>query len=1049
MPQFFIERPIFAWVVSIFIVLAGGISISRLPVERYPSVAPPSVSVYAAYPGATPSTLSNSVIAPIEREISGTPGLLYFESTSDTSGSAQITATFVAVTDPELAQVAVQNRLRAVEPRLPQMVRQIGLRVESSSSSFVMFLSLLSPDGRYDEEALGDFLSRNVAEELKRVPGVGRVQEFGASQALRVWIDPVQLTAFDISVEEVASAIRAQNAQVSPGRVGDAPTVPGQRVTIPLFVNGELQTVEEFQDIVLRARPDGSRVRLADVARVEMGAQSCASSTRVNRAPAVSAGIQLSPGANAVATAELIRERLDELQVGFPEGVEVRIPYDTTPFVRVSIEKVFHTFLEAMVLVFLVMFLFLQNIRYTFIPAIVAPIALMGTFAIMYVAGFSINVLTMFGMVLAIGIIVDDAIVVVENVERIMAEEGLSPKDATKKAMREITGAVIGITLVLSAVFLPMALSSGSVGTIYRQFSLSMAVSILLSAFLALSLTPALCATLLKPLHEGHDPNSGAFGWFNRGFAWLTERYSRAVAGLVRRVFIGLVAFVAVLVGVGWLAMRLPGSFLPEEDQGYWISSVQLPADATAERTNAVIREYEDFALARPGVESLVAIQGFGFSGSGPNAALMFTMLKDWDQRGGATAMGEAMASNIRFGGMRDGMMFSLVPPSVDGIGNSAGFAMRLVDRANQGQDRLMEMQGRLLGAAAQSPVLQGVYPEGLPPGSSVRIDIDRQSAEALGVSFPAINATLSAALGSMYVNDFPNAGRLQQVSPQPSPEARMQLDAVLALPVRNNEGRMVPLSAVATPRWENNPLQLVRYNGRPSVRIAGSAAPGFSSGDAMAEMERLAAELPPGYGVEWTGLSYQERLSGNEAPALLALSLLVVFLVLAALYESWSIPFSVMLVVPLGLIGALAAVTLRDMPNDVFFKVGLITLIGLSAKNAILIVEFAKHLEDQGRTAIEAAVEAARLRLRPILMTSLAFTLGVVPLLLASGASAETQRAIGTGVFGGMISGTLLAILLVPVFYVVVRRLSGRRPKALAPLTSSAGGEAHGQAEA
>jgi multidrug efflux pump len=1028
MPQFFIERPVFAWVVSVFIVLLGAIAITRLPVERYPTVAPPTVTVYATYPGATPRTMSDSVIQPIEREIAGVPNLLYTESSSDTSGTAQIQATFEPGTDPELAQVAVQNRLRTVEPRLPQMVRQIGLRVESSSSSFLLVVNLSSPDGRYDAEALGDYFARGVVEDLKRIRGVGRVQVFTAARALRVWIDPVQLTAFHISVDDIANAIRAQNAQVSPGRIGDAPTVPGQRVTTPLFVTGELEAPEQFEKIVLRARADGSRVLLSDVARVELGPQSFATSVRTDRLPSASAGVQLSPGANAVETARLVHERLEELSVGFPEGVSYGIPYDTAPFVSISIEQVFRTFLEAMVLVFVVMFLFLQNIRYTLIPAIVAPIAILGAFAVMYAAGFSINVLTMFGMVLAIGIIVDDAIVVVENVERIMAEEGLSPKDATKKAMREITGAVIGITLVLSAVFIPMAFASGSVGTIYGQFSLSMAVSILFSAFLALSLTPALCATLLKPAAPGHDVRRGAFGWFNRGFSWLTDRYSASVARIVRRAWTGMAAFAAVVVATVWLFQSLPGSFLPEEDQGFWISSLQLPSDATAERTDAVVRQYEEYVSTRPGVKGLVAVQGFGFSGSGPNAALMFTMLNDWGKRDGATAQGEVAAANAHFAGLRDGMMFHVIPPSIEGLGTSSGFAMRLVDRAQRGQEKLLEMQGRVLEAASQSQVVQGVYPEGLPAGASVRIDIDRQNAEALGVSFASVNATLSAALGSMYVNDFPNAGQMQQVIVQAIPEARMQLDDVMALPVRNQEGSMVPLSAIASAHWESNPLQLVRYNGYPAVRISGSAAPGHSSGEAMAEMERIASTLPAGYAVEWTGLSYQERLSGSEAPALLVLSMLVVFLVLAALYESWSIPLSVMLVVPLGLIGALAAVTLRGMPNDVFFKVGLITLIGLSAKNAILIVEFAKQLEAQGRSPLEAAVEAAKLRLRPILMTSLAFTLGVVPLAMASGASAETQRAIGTGVFGGMITGTVLALLLVPAFYVVVPRLFRRR---------------------
>jgi multidrug efflux pump len=1026
MPQFFIERPVFAWVVSVFIVLFGVIAITRLPIERYPTVAPPTVTVRATYPGATASTLSDSVIAPIEREIAGVPGMLYFESSADTSGVAQITVTFEPGTSPELAQVAVQNRLRAVEPRLPEMVRRIGLAVESSTSSFLLVVSLVSPDGRHDEASLGDFMSRGLVEELRRVRGVGQVQLFSAGRALRVWLDPARLTALGISVDEVAAAIRAQSAPVSPGRVGDAPTVEGQRVTVPLLVHGELSTPEEFGDIVLRASPDGSRVRLADVARVELGMQSYGVATRIGGVAAGSAGVMLTPGANAVETASLVHARLAELESSLPEGIEVEVPYDTAPFVRVSIERVVETFFEAMLLVFVVMFLFLQNLRYTLIPAIVAPIAIVGTFAVMYVAGLSVNVLTMFGLVLAIGIVVDDAIVVVENVERIMAEEKLSPKDATKKAMSEITGAVIGITLVLSAVFIPMAFASGSVGTIYRQFSLAMAVSILISAFLALSLTPALCATLLKPA-TGHAER-GPFGWFNRGFSWLTERYSRGVAVVARRALGGIAAFVAVLLAVGWLYRTLPSSFLPEEDQGYYISSVMLPSDATAERTDAVVRRYEDYVATREGIETVVAIEGFGFSGSGANAALMFTILNDWDERHGATAGDEVGRANAEFAGMHDGMLFNVAPPSIDALGNSAGFAMRLVDRRSGGHARLLEMQGRVLGAAATSPILRGVYPEGLPAGPSVRIEVDRAAAEAFGVSFASVNATLSAAVGSMYVTDFPYAGRMQQVILQAIPEARMQVDDVMRLPIRAASGSMVPLSAIATAHWEDNPLQIVRYNGYPAVRIAGTAAPGFSSGDAMAEMERIVAELPPGYAVEWTGLSYQERLSGDEAPALLALSLLVVFLVLAALYESWSIPITILLVVPLGLLGAFAAVAAVGMPNDVFFKVGLITLIGLSAKNAILIVEFAKQLEEQGRSTLDAAIEAARLRLRPILMTSLAFTLGVVPLATASGASAETQRAIGTGVLGGMISGTVLAVILVPAFYVAVRRLFGRR---------------------
>ncbi|TFL15321.1 multidrug efflux RND transporter permease subunit [Pusillimonas caeni] len=1025
MPQFFIRRPVFAWVVAAFIILLGLIAIPQLPIARYPSVAPPSVSIQATYPGATPQTLNDSVIGLIERELSGVKNLLYFESSADTSGSAQITATFKPGTDPDMAQVDVQNRLKSIEPRLPQVVRQNGLTVESAASSFLMIVSVTSDDDRHDSLALGDYMARNIVEELRRIDGVGKVQLFGAEQAMRIWVDPSKLIAFGLSMNDLSSAIAAQNAQISPGRVGDSPSVPGQRVTIPLTVQGQLETPEQFAAIVLRANADGSKVVMGDVARVELGAQSYGSSNRENGKASAGASVQLSPGANAVRTADAVQARLNELSASMPAGMQASVPFNTAPFVKISIEKVVYTLLEAMVLVFLVMYLFLQNIRYTLIPAIVAPIALLGTFAVMLVAGFSINVLTMFGMVLAIGIIVDDAIVVVENVERLMATEGLLPRDATVKAMKEITGAVIGITLVLTAVFIPMAFASGSVGVIYQQFALSMAIAILFSAFLALSLTPALCATLLKPVAAGHHEKRGFFGWFNRKFDRMTERYGTGVMALTQRTGRVMLVFAILVAVLGVAFKQLPSAFLPEEDQGYFMTSFQLPADATTERTLDVVKTYEDHVMSRPGIDNNQSIMGFGFSGSGPNAALAFTMLKDWSQRNGATAREEVSQAQEAMAGIEEGSVMILLPPAIDELGTSSGFTMRLQDRANQGYDALKAAEGMLLGLAAQSNVVTGVYPDGLPPGTSIRLDIDRQKAEALGVSFTNISETLSAAMGSQYVNDFPNAGRMQQVILQADAPARMQIDDVLKLYVRNAAGGMVPLGEVVTPVWSETPLQLVRYLGYPSARISGSAAPGASSGDAMAEMERLAAQLPPGFAVAWTGQSLQERQSAAQAPLLMALSMLVVFLVLAALYESWSIPLSVMLVVPLGLIGAVAAVLLRDLPNDVFFKVGLITVIGLSAKNAILIVEFAKQLHEQGKGLVESAVTAARLRLRPILMTSLAFALGVVPLMMAMGASAETQHAIGTGVFGGMVSATVLAVFFVPVFFVVVMGLN------------------------
>lgn len=1036
MPQFFINRPVFAWVIAIFITLSGAIAIPQLPISRYPTIAPPSVSITATYPGATPQMISDGVVGLIERELSSVKNLLYFESDADTSGNATITATFKPGTDPELAQIDVQNRLKAAEARLPEPVRRTGLSVESAETGFLMIVSLTSTDGRHDELALGDYLSRNIALELKRVEGVGRVQSFGSEKAMRVWVDPSKLVSYSLSLADITQAIQAQNAQIAPGRVGSEPTLPGQKVSIPLTVQGQLTSPEQFRAIVLRSGADGSRLLLSDVARVELGAQSMGFSIRSNGKEATAAAIQLAPGANAIKTAEGVRARLAELSRAMPAGITYAIPYDNAPFVKVSIEKVVQTLIEAMVLVFLVMLLFLQNVRYTLIPAIVVPVALLGTFAVMQLAGFSINVLTMFGLVLAIGIIVDDAIVVVENVERILAREGLSPRDATAKAMKEITGAVIGITLVLAAVFIPMGLASGSVGAIYRQFTLSMAVSILFSAFLALTLTPALCATLLKPIDPGHHRKRGFFGWFNRSFDRLTDGYAGWVAVLVRRG-----ARVMVLYGVllGMLAFgygQVPSAFVPEEDQGQYMTSFSLPADATAERTRAIVALLEKHIATRPDVENSLTVLGFGFSGSGPNAALAFTTLKDWSKRT-ATMEDEIAAATAAMTTTPEGTVMNLKPPAIEALGTTSGFSLRLEDRSNRGSEALEAAKQQLLQHAAESKLVTGVYPEGLPAGASVTLVIDRQKADALGVPFSMINDTLTVAMGSTYVNDFPNAGRLQQVIVQADAASRMQIDDVLKLYLRNAAGGMVSLSEVVTPVWKASPLQLVRYNGYPAVRITGNAAPGISSGNAMAEMERLAAKLPSGFVIEWTGQSLQEKQSAAQAPMLFALSGLVVFLVLAALYESWAIPISVMLVVPLGILGAVAAVMLRGLENDVFFKVGLITIIGLSAKNAILIIEFAKGLLAEGQGIREAVIEAARLRLRPILMTSLAFALGVVPLMIARGASSETQHAIGTGVFGGMVSATVLAVFFVPVFFVVVMGLFGRRERLDSPAAS------------
>lgn len=1027
MPQFFIERPVFAWVIAIMIVLAGLITIPQLPVSRYPAIAPPSVSIFASYPGATPQVINDSVTSLIEREISGAKNVLYFDSSADSSGSTTVTVTFKPGTDPELAQVDVQNRLKAVETRLPEAVRRAGLSVESASSGFLMIVSLKSKDGAIDALALDDYLVRNIAPELKRVSGVGRVQSFGSEAAMRIWVDPTRLLAHSISMAEVTQAIQSQNLQVTPGRLGDAPTVPGQKVSVPLNVRGQLQTVDEFSDIILRSNSDGSRLTLGEVARIEIGSQSSGFAILDGGKPATAAAIQVTPGANAVSTSSGVRARLAELSLTMPAGIEYAISYDTAPFVKVSIQKVAQTLAEAMVLVFLIMLLFLQNIRYTLIPAIVAPIALLGTFAVMLALGYSINVLTMFGMVLAIGIIVDDAIVVVENVERLMAKEGLSPRDATRKAMGEITGAVIGITLVLTAVLLPMGMASGSVGAIYRQFTVSMGVSIVFSAFLALSLTPALCASLLKPIDHAHHQRKGLFGWFNRGFDSLSEGYSDWVTRLVQQTGRTMFVYVAIVGAVAYGYGTLATAFVREEDQGSFMTSITLPAEATAERTRDVVDLFEKHVQTRPDIVNNLTIMGFGFSGSGTNTAMAFTSLRDWDKRSGSVD-DEVNAATVAMAAAPEGEVFSMKPPAIDELGTTSGFALRLQDRANHGEKALAAAAAQLTQLASENKLLSDVRVDGLPNGPSVTLVVDRQKASALGVAYTTISDTLSGSVGSTYVNDFPRNGRLQQVLVQAEPKSRMQVDDILNLHVRSDAGKMVQLSEIVTAEWSTIPLQVTRYNGYPSLSLSGSAAKGVSSGRAMDEMEQLALTLPKGFTVEWTGQSLQERQSGAQAPMLMAFSFLIVFLVLAALYESWTIPLSVMLVVPLGIIGAVIAVHLRGLENDVLFKVGLITLIGLSAKNAVLIVEFARNRKKDGLGLVEAVVDAARLRLRPIVMTSLAFTLGVVPLVIASGASSETQNAIGTGLFGGMISGTVLAVLFVPVFYVVVTRFTRRR---------------------
>ncbi len=1027
MARFFIDRPIFAWVIALFLLVAGGVSIKLLPIAQYPTVAPPSISVNVFYPGASAQTLEESVLSVIEQEMNGSPGLIYMESVAQATGSGQIVLTFETGTNADLAQVDVQNRLSRATPRLPPAVTQQGVRVDKARGNFLLFIILSTTDGSYDPVALGDYAARNVVPEIQRIAGVGSAQLFGTERAMRIWIDPTKLVGYGLGLNDVNAAIRAQNAQVSSGTMGDLPIQQGQQIAATVVVNGQLENVAQFGNIVLRANTDGSTVRLRDVARIELGGQSYATSARLNGNPSTGIGVQLSPTGNALATADAIHARMAELSRYFPAGMKHQIPYDSSRFIRISIGQVVETLLEAMALVFLVMFVFLQSFRYTLIPAIVVPVALMGAFTLMFSLGFTINVLTRFARVLAVGILVDDAIVVIENVERIMSEEGLSPREATRKAMGQITAAIVGITVTLAAVFIPMAFFPGSVGNIYRQFSLVMVSSMLFSAFLAMSLTPALCATLLKPVTAGHHlEKRGFFGWFNRGFKRTTQRYEGGVAWVLKRVGRMMAVFVLLVALVVWMFLRLPASFLPNEDQGYLIVNVQLPPGATQGRTLAVMQQVEGFMLEQPEVQSMVSVMGFSFSGQGQNAGLAFVPLKDWRERKGPEHSSQGLAGRA-FGALmsvRDAFIFALAPPSIPELGTATGFNFRLQDRGGNGHDALLAARNQLLGMASQSKIITGVRPDGLEDAPQLQLDIDRDRAAALGVGFDAVNAALSTALGSAYVNDFPNRGRLQRVVVQADAPARMQPNDLLNLNVVNQQGQLVPMSAFASTRWVVGAMQTVRYNGYPAMRLAGDAAPGYSTGEAMDEMERLARQLPPGFAFEWTGLSREEKLAGAQTTALIAFSLLAVFLCLAALYESWSIPVSVMLVVPLGVLGAILGVTLRGMPNDVFFKVGLIAVIGLSSKNAILIIEFAKDLHAQGKGLVEATLEACHLRFRPILMTSIAFVLGVTPLVVASSASANSQRAIGTGVMAGMIAATVLAIFFVPAFFVFIRRI-------------------------
>lgn len=1030
MARFFIDRPVFAWVIAIFITLAGILSIFGLPITQYPSVAPPQVTVSVTYPGATAKTVEDSVISIIELEMNGATGLHYFESES-TYGSGKITLSFTPETDVELAAVDVLNRLKRVESRLPEAVMQQGVNINKSRNNFMAIIQLVSKDGNMTPIDLGDYLYRNVLYEIKRLPGVGDATVFGTEKAMRIWLDPFKLTGLKLTPGDVANAIRNQNAVVTSGATADPPNTKLETFTANVNVHGQLQTKEEFEDIILRANTDGSVVRLKDVARVELGGQNYAKYVRLNGRPVSGFGILPTATANTIATMKAVRDKMEELSQYFPEGVTYSIQNDTSRFVSASIHEVVKTLLEGIFLVFIIMYLFLQNFRYTIIPTIVVPIALMGTFAVMKALGFSINMLTMFGMVLSIGILIDDAIVVVENVERIMAEEGLSPRDATYKAMGQITGAIIGISLVLTAVFIPMAFFSGSVGAIYRQFSITMVASMAFSAFLALSLTPALCATILKPVDPNkHGAKKGFFGWFNRKFLNATNTYERHVTKILGKTMRYMGIYGAIVVCTGFMFWKLPTSFLPNEDQGYVYTNIQLPAGATQTRTEEILKIMEDQFGNEPGVEGVVAVVGHSFSGEGQNGGLGFITLKDWSERGSEDSADAIVKRAFkRFSQIRDAIVYPMSPPPIRELGNQTGFIFRLQDRASLGNDALIAARDQLLQLANQSKVLRNVRFDGMENSPQLILDIDRYKANAQGVTFEEISTALGTTFGSNYVNDFDSKGRQQRVIVQLEADKRMTPEDFKNLYVRNTSGTMVPFSAFSSTRWSKASIQLIRYNGYPAICITGLPAEGYSTGDAMKEMVSLMHQLPRGFGYEWTGTSLEELSSGSQAPMLYALSILAVFLCLAALYESTSIPIAVLLVVPLGVIGALIGVFLRGMPNDVYFKVGLIATIGLSAKNAILIVEFAKDLQAQGKGVLRSTLEACRLRFRPIIMTSMAFILGVIPLAIATGAGSAAQQAIGTGVLFGMITATVLAVYFVPVFFVVVRSIfSGNR---------------------
>ncbi|EGK1877958.1 efflux RND transporter permease subunit [Salmonella enterica] len=1034
MANFFIRRPIFAWVLAIILMMAGALAIMQLPVAQYPTIAPPAVSISATYPGADAQTVQDTVTQVIEQNMNGIDNLMYMSSTSDSAGSVTITLTFQSGTDPDIAQVQVQNKLQLATPLLPQEVQQQGISVEKSSSSFLMVTGFVSDNPNTTQDDISDYVASNIKDSISRLNGVGDVQLFGAQYAMRIWLDANLLNKYQLTPVDVINQLKVQNDQIAAGQLGGTPALPGQQLNASIIAQTRLKDPEEFGKVTLRVNTDGSVVHLKDVARIELGGENYNVVARINGKPASGLGIKLATGANALDTATAIKAKLAELQPFFPQGMKVVYPYDTTPFVKISIHEVVKTLFEAIILVFLVMYLFLQNIRATLIPTIAVPVVLLGTFAVLAAFGYSINTLTMFGMVLAIGLLVDDAIVVVENVERVMMEDNLSPREATEKSMSQIQGALVGIAMVLSAVFIPMAFFGGSTGAIYRQFSITIVSAMALSVLVALILTPALCATLLKPVSaEHHEKKSGFFGWFNTRFDHSVNHYTNSVSGIVRNTGRYLIIYLLIVVGMAVLFLRLPTSFLPEEDQGVFLTMIQLPSGATQERTQKVLDQVTHYYLnnEKANVESVFTVNGFSFSGQGQNSGMAFVSLKPWEERNGEENSVEAVIARATraFSQIRDGLVFPFNMPAIVELGTATGFDFELIDQGGLGHDALTKARNQLLGMVAKHPdLLVRVRPNGLEDTPQFKLDVDQEKAQALGVSLSDINETISAALGGYYVNDFIDRGRVKKVYVQADAQFRMLPGDINNLYVRSANGEMVPFSTFSSARWIYGSPRLERYNGMPSMELLGEAAPGRSTGEAMSLMENLASQLPNGIGYDWTGMSYQERLSGNQAPALYAISLIVVFLCLAALYESWSIPFSVMLVVPLGVVGALLAASLRGLNNDVYFQVGLLTTIGLSAKNAILIVEFAKDLmEKEGRGLIEATLEASRMRLRPILMTSLAFILGVMPLVISRGAGSGAQNAVGTGVMGGMLTATLLAIFFVPVFFVVVKRRFNR----------------------